>query len=288
MKGIVLAGGAGTRLHPITRGVSKQLLGVYDKPMIYYPISTLMLAGIRDILIITTPEDQSSFRRLLDDGSRFGVRFSYAVQPKPEGLAQAFLIGKSFIGSDSVALVLGDNIFYGAGLEQLLLQAAARPAGATVFGYYVRDPERFGVVEFDENGKAVSIEEKPEKPKSHYAVTGLYFYDNDVVGIAESIGPSARGELEITAVNSEYLRRGKLNVEVFKSGYAWLDTGTHDSMLDAANFIRTIETRQGLQIACLQEIAYEKGWMTAQDVLDSIDDMLKTEYGQYLKRLVTE
>ncbi len=288
MKGIVLAGGAGTRLHPITRGVSKQLLGVYDKPMIYYPISTLMLAGIRDILIITTPEDQPSFQRLLGDGSRFGVRFSYAVQPKPEGLAQAFLIGKSFIGADSVALVLGDNIFYGAGLEQLLLQAAARPEGATVFGYYVRDPERFGVVEFDKNGKAVSIEEKPEKPKSHYAVTGLYFYDNDVVNIAENIRPSARGELEITAVNSEYLRRGKLNVKVFKNGYAWLDTGTHDSMLDAANFIRTIETRQGLQIACLQEIAYEKGWMTAQDVLDSIDDMLKTEYGQYLKRLVTQ
>ncbi len=288
MKGIVLAGGAGTRLHPITRGVSKQLLGVYDKPMIYYPISTLMLAGIRDILIITTPEDQPSFQRLLGDGSRFGVRFSYAVQPKPEGLAQAFLIGKSFIGADSVALVLGDNIFYGAGLEQLLLQAAARTEGATVFGYYVRDPERFGVVEFDKNGKAVSIEEKPEKPKSHYAVTGLYFYDNDVVNIAENIRPSARGELEITAVNSEYLRRGKLNVEVFKNGYAWLDTGTHDSMLDAANFIRTIETRQGLQIACLQEIAYEKGWMTAQDVLDSIDDMLKTEYGQYLKRLVTQ
>lgn len=288
MKGIVLAGGAGTRLHPITRGVSKQLLGVYDKPMIYYPISTLMLAGIRDILIITTPEDQPSFQRLLGDGSRFGVRYSYAVQPKPEGLAQAFLIGKSFIGADSVALVLGDNIFYGAGLEQLLLQAAARTEGATVFGYYVRDPERFGVVEFDKNGKAVSIEEKPEKPKSHYAVTGLYFYDNDVVNIAENIRPSARGELEITAVNSEYLRRGKLNVEVFKNGYAWLDTGTHDSMLDAANFIRTIETRQGLQIACLQEIAYEKGWMTAQDVLDSIDDMLKTEYGQYLKRLVTQ
>lgn len=288
MKGIVLAGGAGTRLHPITRGVSKQLLGVYDKPMIYYPISTLMLAGIRDILIITTPEDQPSFQRLLGDGSRFGVRFSYAVQPKPEGLAQAFLIGKSFIGADSVALVLGDNIFYGAGLEQLLLQAAARTEGATVFGYYVRDPERFGVVEFDKNGKAVSIEEKPEKPKSHYAVTGLYFYDNDVVNIAENIRPSARGELEITAVNSEYLRSGKLNVEVFKNGYAWLDTGTHDSMLDAANFIRTIETRQGLQIACLQEIAYEKGWMTAQDVLDSIDDMLKTEYGQYLKRLVTQ
>ena len=288
MKGIVLAGGAGTRLHPITRGVSKQLLGVYDKPMIYYPISTLMLAGIRDILIITTPEDQPSFQRLLGDGSRFGVRYSYAVQPKPEGLAQAFLIGKSFIGADSVALVLGDNIFYGAGLEQLLLQAVARTEGATVFGYYVRDPERFGVVEFDKNGKAVSIEEKPEKPKSHYAVTGLYFYDNDVVNIAENIRPSARGELEITAVNSEYLRRGKLNVKVFKNGYAWLDTGTHDSMLDAANFIRTIETRQGLQIACLQEIAYKKGWMTAQDVLDSIDDMLKTEYGQYLKRLVTQ
>ena len=288
MKGIILAAGKGSRLYPMTRPVCKPLLPVYDKPMIYYPLAALLQAGIRDILIITTPEDQPSFQRLLGDGSRFGVRFSYAVQPKPEGLAQAFLIGKSFIGADSVALVLGDNIFYGAGLEQLLLQAAARTEGATVFGYYVRDPERFGVVEFDKNGKAVSIEEKPEKPKSHYAVTGLYFYDNDVVNIAENIRPSARGELEITAVNSEYLRRGKLNVEVFKNGYAWLDTGTHDSMLDAANFIRTIETRQGLQIACLQEIAYEKGWMTAQDVLDSIDDMLKTEYGQYLKRLVTQ
>lgn len=286
MKGIVLAGGAGTRLHPITRGVSKQLLGIYDKPMIYYPISTLMLAGIREILIITTPEDQPSFRRLLGDGSRFGVQFRYEIQPKPEGLAQAFLIGKKFIGSDSVALVLGDNIFYGANLSRLLRKATERTVGATIFGYYVRDPERFGVVEFDSEGHAVSIEEKPEKPKSNYAVTGLYFYDNDVVRIAETIRPSARGELEITSVNNAYLKAGKLHVELFKRGYAWLDTGTHDSMLDAANFIRTVETRQGLQIACLQEIAYENGWMTAQEVLDSARDMMKTEYGQYLKHLV--
>ena len=286
MKGIVLAGGAGTRLHPITCGVSKQLLGVYDKPMIYYPISVLMLAGIRDILIITTPEDQENFIRLLGDGKRFGVNFSYAVQPKPEGLAQAFIIGKEFIGKESVALVLGDNIFYGANLKKLLTAAAQRESGATVFGYYVCDPERFGVVEFDEKGKAVSIEEKPAKPKSIYAVTGLYFYDNDVVRIAESIKPSARGELEITAVNNAYLQAGKLNVEVFKRGYAWLDTGTHDSMLDAANFIRTIVTRQGLQIACLQEIAYENGWMTADDVRESCSDMLKTEYGQYLMRMI--
>ena len=286
MKGIVLAGGAGTRLHPITCGVSKQLLGVYDKPMIYYPISVLMLAGIRDILIITTPEDQENFIRLLGDGKRFGVNFSYAVQPKPEGLAQAFIIGKEFIGKESVALVLGDNIFYGANLKKLLTAAAQRESGATVFGYYVCDPERFGVVEFDEKGKAVSIEEKPAKPKSNYAVTGLYFYDNDVVRIAESIKPSARGELEITAVNNAYLQAGKLNVEVFKRGYAWLDTGTHDSMLDAANFIRTVVTRQGLQIACLQEIAYENGWMTADDVRESCSDMLKTEYGQYLMRMI--
>jgi len=288
MKGIVLAGGAGTRLHPITRGVSKQLLGVYDKPMVYYPISVLMLAGIRDILIITTPEDQASFQRLLGDGSRFGVNFSYAVQPKPEGLAQAFLIGEEFIGNDRVALVLGDNIFYGAKLSKLLHNAADREVGATVFGYHVCDPERFGVVEFDSEGKAISIEEKPSKPKSNYAVTGLYFYDNDVVNIAKNIRPSARGELEITAVNNEYLRRGQLHVEIFKRGYAWLDTGTHDSMLDAANFIRTVETRQGLQIACLQEIAYENGWMTKDDIRESVQDMLKTEYGQYLLRLIEE
>ena len=288
MKGIVLAGGAGTRLHPITRGVSKQLLGVYDKPMVYYPISVLMLAGIRDILIITTPEDQPSFKRLLGDGSRFGVDFTYAVQPKPEGLAQAFLIGEEFIGSDRVALVLGDNIFYGAKLSKLLHNAADREVGATVFGYHVCDPERFGVVEFDSEGKAISIEEKPAKPKSNYAVTGLYFYDNDVVSIAKHIKPSARGELEITAVNNEYLSRGQLHVELFKRGYAWLDTGTHDSMLDAANFIRTVETRQGLQIACLQEIAYENGWMTKDDIRVSVQDMLKTEYGQYLLRLIEE
>ncbi|MBE6404387.1 MAG: glucose-1-phosphate thymidylyltransferase RfbA [Lentisphaerae bacterium] len=288
MKGIVLAGGAGTRLHPITRGVSKQLLGVYDKPMIYYPISVLMLAGIRDILIITTPEDQPSFQRLLGNGSSFGVKFTYAVQPKPEGLAQAFIIGKEFIGKDSVALVLGDNIFYGANLKKLLKKAVERESGATVFGYYVCDPERFGVVEFDADGKAVSIEEKPKVPKSNYAVTGLYFYDNDVVRIAENIKPSARGELEITAVNNAYLQAGKLNVEVFKRGYAWLDTGTHDSMLDAANFIRTIITRQGLQIACLQEIAYENGWMTKDEIRESCKDMLKTEYGQYLMRMIEQ
>ena len=288
MKGIVLAGGAGTRLHPITRGVSKQLLAVYDKPMVYYPISVLMLAGIREILIITTPEDQSSFQRLLGDGSRFGVEFTYAVQPRPEGLAQAFLIGKEFIGRDSVALVLGDNIFYGADLSKLVRTAAAREKGATVFGYYVADPERFGVVEFGPDGKALSIEEKPAKPKSNYAVTGLYFYDNDVVSIAEAVKPSARGELEITSVNNEYLRRGTLHVETLGRGYAWLDTGTHDSMLDAANFIRTVETRQGLQIACLQEIAYNNGWLGAAEVREGIQDMLKTEYGKYLMRVTEE
>lgn len=285
MKGIVLAGGAGTRLHPITRGVSKQLLGIYDKPMVYYPISVLMLAGIREILIITTPEDQSAFKRLLGDGSRFGVEFKYKVQPKPEGLAQAFLIGEEFIGNEHVALVLGDNIFYGARLGDICRKAAAQTSGATVFGYYVKDPERFGVVEFDDSGKAISIEEKPKHPKSNYAVTGLYFYDNDVVDIAKSIKPSERGELEITSVNNEYLRRGNLRVQRLGRGYAWLDTGTHDAMLDAANFIRTIETRQGLQVACLQEIALENGWMTKSQVRNSIQDLLKTEYGQYLMRI---
>ena len=288
MKGIVLAGGAGTRLHPITCGVSKQLLAVYDKPMVYYPISILMLAGIREILIITTPEDQASFRRLLGDGSRFGVEFTYAVQPKPEGLAQAFIIGKEFIGSDPVALVLGDNIFYGANLSNLVKTAAARKKGATVFGYYVCDPERFGVVEFDAEGKAVSIEEKPKHPKSNYAVTGLYFYDNDVVGIAENIKPSARGELEITSVNNEYLQRGDLHVETLGRGYAWLDTGTHESMLEAANFIHTIETRQGLQVACLEEIAFNNNWLSAAQIEAGIRDMLKTDYGQYLLRLIGE
>ena len=286
MKGIVLAGGAGTRLHPITRGVSKQLLAVYDKPMVYYPISVLMLAGIRDILIITTPEDQPSFQRLLGDGSRFGVNFVYEVQPFPGGLAQAFLIGENFIGSDSVALVLGDNIFYGANLGRMVQRAAEQKKGATVFGYYVNDPERFGVVEFDKDFKAISIEEKPEHPKSHYAVTGLYFYDNDVVRIAKSIKPSARGELEITTVNQEYLKRGDLHVERLGRGYAWLDTGTHESMLDAGNFIRTIETRQGLQVACLQEIAYQNGWMTKDQVRESCKDLLKTEYGKYLIRMI--
>ena len=288
MKGIVLAGGTGTRLHPITCGISKQLLAIYDKPMVYYPISILMLAGIREILVITTPEDQSSFRRLLGDGSRFGVEFTYAVQPKPEGLAQAFLIGKEFIGKDKVALVLGDNIFYGANLSQLVRNAAAREEGATVFGYCVCDPERFGVVEFDKNGKAVSIEEKPANPRSNYAVTGLYFYDNDVVEIAENIKPSARGELEITSVNNEYLKRGKLHVEKLGRGYAWLDTGTHESMLDAANFIHTIETRQGQQVACLQEIAFHNGWLTAKEIEEGIQDMLKTGYGQYLMRIIKE
>lgn len=285
MKGIVLAGGAGTRLHPITCGISKQLLAIYDKPMIYYPVSVLMLAGIRDILIITTPEDRSSFIRLLGDGSRFGVKFTYAVQPRPEGIAQAFIIGKEFIGNDPVALVLGDNIFYGAHLSRLVQQAAARPDGATIFGYYVCDPQRFGVVEFDAAGNAVSIEEKPAEPKSNYVVTGLYFYDNNVVSIAESIKPSARDELEITEINNEYLRNGALHVEILGRGYAWLDTGTHESMLHAANFIHTIETRQGLQVACLEEIAFENGWLSADEVRESVRDMLKTGYGQYLMRI---
>lgn len=288
MKGIVLAGGAGTRLHPITIGISKQLLAIYDKPMVYYPISVLMLAGIREILIITTPEDQSSFQRLLGDGSRFGLEFTYAVQPKPEGLAQAFIIGKEFIGNDNVALVLGDNIFYGAYLSRLVRNAAARKEGGTIFGYYVCDPERFGVVEFNKKGKAVSIEEKPVCPKSNYAVTGLYFYDNNVVKIAESLTPSARGELEITAINQTYLEAGKLHVEMLGRGFAWLDTGTHQSMLEAANFIHTIETRQGLQVACLEEIAYANKWLSADEIRANSRDMQKTGYGEYLLRLITE
>ena len=288
MKGIVLAGGAGTRLHPMTLGTSKQLLAIYDKPMIYYPLSVLMLANIREILIITTPAEQPNFQRLLGDGSRFGVKFSYAVQPSPDGLAQAFIIGEKFIGKDNVCLVLGDNIFYGANLGSILRNAAARKSGATVFGYYVRDPERFGVVEFDRNGQAISIEEKPLRPKSNYAVTGLYFYDNDVIDIAKSIKPSARGELEITAVNNIYLERGKLNVERLGRGFAWLDTGTPDSMLDAGNFIKAVETRQGLQVACLEEIALCNNWLTAQQALDSVANMKKTEYARYLEQRVRE
>jgi glucose-1-phosphate thymidylyltransferase len=286
MKGIVLAGGAGTRLHPITLGTSKQLLAVYDKPMIYYPISVLMLAGIRDILIITTPEDQPSFKKLLGDGSRFGVRFSYEVQPSPDGLAQAFLIGEKFIGNDSVCLVLGDNIFYGANFINALRIAAAQQSGATIFGYYVCDPERFGVIEFDSNFKPLSIEEKPKNPKSNYAVTGLYFFDNDVVRIAKDVKPSARGELEITSVINTYMQRGDLRVERLGRGYAWLDTGTYEAMLDAANFIRTIETRQGLQVACLEEIAFDNGWLTAAEIQEAAQTQAKTDYGKYLLKVL--
>ena len=288
MKGIILAGGAGTRLHPITRGVSKQLLSIYDKPMVYYPLSVLMLAGIREILIITTPEDQYCYKRLLGNGTQFGIDLTYAIQPRPEGLAQAFIIGANFIGKDHVALVLGDNIFYGAKLGDICREAAAQVEGATVFGYYVKDPERFGVVEFDKNFKAISLEEKPTNPRSNYAVTGLYFYDNDVVDIARHIKPSSRGELEITSVNNVYLYKGKLRVQRLGRGYAWLDTGTHDAMLDAANFIRTIETRQGLQVACLEEIAYDNGWLDKHQIRAGIQDMLKTDYGKYLLKLVED
>ena len=288
MKGIILAGGSGTRLHPITKGVSKQLLPIYDKPMIYYPLSTLMLAGIRDILIITTPEDHDSFVRLLGNGSLFGINLEYAVQDHPDGLAQAFIIGENFIGKDSVALILGDNIFYGPQLTPKLKKAANIKDGATVFGYHVKDPQRFGVVEFDNDMNAISIEEKPKNPKSNFAVTGLYFYDNSVIEIAKKIQPSERGELEITDVNRCYMEQGKLSVEILGRGYAWLDTGTHLSLLDASQFVHTVEVRQGFKIACLEEIALNNKWMNAKDCNYNESDLNKTEYGRYLLDIISE
>lgn len=287
MKGIILAGGSGTRLHPITKGVSKQLLPIYDKPMVYYPISILMLAGIRDILVISTPGDIQGYKNLLEDGSQFGVNFQYAIQEKPDGLAQAFIIGEDFIGDDSVCLVLGDNIFYGQSFSKQLTDAANMEEGATVFGYRVRDPERFGVVEFDDNGTVISLEEKPEAPKSNYAVTGLYFYDNRVIDIAKSIKPSARGELEITDVNNAYLSAGKLSVSLLGRGFAWLDTGTHDSLLEAGHFVQTIEHRQGLKVACLEEIGFNQGWISKERLQKQGEALSKTGYGQYLLSLLS-
>ena len=286
MKGIVLAGGSGTRLYPITRGVSKQLLPIYDKPMVYYPLSVLMLAGIQDVLIITTPEEREGFIRVLGNGSEFGINLTYKIQPSPDGLAQAFIIGEEFIGDDSVCLVLGDNIFWGQGFTPILESAVKRQKGATVFGYQVNDPERFGVVAFDDNKKAVSLEEKPEKPQSNYAVTGLYFYDNDVVEMAKQVKPSHRGELEITTLNQMYLDRGDLHVELLGRGFAWLDTGTHESLLEAALFVETIEKRQGYKIACLEEISWRNGWLTDSQVLKTAESLSKNSYGQYLKGLI--
>ena len=289
MKGIVLAGGSGTRLYPITKGVSKQLLPIYDKPMIYYPISVLMMAGIKDILIISTPDDLPNFKKLLGDGKSLGVSFSYVEQPSPDGLAQAFILGEEFIGNDAVCLILGDNIFYGQGLDELIKSAKAQVEQekmATVFGYYVSDPERYGVAEFDDKGKVISIEEKPTEPKSNYAVVGLYFYTNDVIQIAKDIKPSKRGELEITTVNEVYLKRDALKVELMGRGYAWLDTGTHDSLNEASNFIQTIENRQGLKVACLEEIAYEQGFISKEQLLRLAEGLSKTRYGQYLKNRI--
>ncbi|HEX7566012.1 MAG TPA: glucose-1-phosphate thymidylyltransferase RfbA [Bradyrhizobium sp.] len=287
-KGIILAGGSGSRLHPATLAVSKQLLPIFDKPMIYYPLSTLMLADIRGILIISTPQDTSRFEQLLSDGSQWGLRFSYAVQPSPDGLAQALIIGADFIGADDVTLILGDNVFYGHGFPELLASACRRASGATVFAYRVNDPQRYGVVEFGEDQKAISIEEKPEKPKSHYALTGLYFFDNDAADIARRVRPSARGELEITDVNRAYLEAGKLKVEILGRGYAWLDTGTHESILEASQFVATIEHRQGVKVACLEEIAFGKGWIDSQQVARAADSLAKTSYGQYLRRFLEE